>query len=112
MDGSGSQNSSNPLDAYEPLEVVGTGSFGTIRKVRRRSDGVVLARKELNFERMTERDRKQIVAEVNILKELDHDHIVAYHDRVSVFAHALLLGCRVPTCQLRLHHPCPFIAVR
>jgi NIMA (never in mitosis gene a)-related kinase len=57
----------------------------------------MLARKELNFERMSERDRKQIVAEVsvfkfflccfnsllfsNILKDLHHEHIVRYHDR-------------------------------
>ena len=74
------------LDLYEPLDVIGNGSFGIIRKVRRKADGVVstiywavlrstrtslkgyhwqtFARKELNFERMTERDRKQIVAEV------------------------------------------------
>jgi NIMA (never in mitosis gene a)-related kinase 2 len=41
----------------------------------------IFARKELNFERMSERDRKQIVSEVNILKDLHHDHIVRYHDR-------------------------------
>ncbi|KAH9474301.1 G2-specific protein kinase nim-1 [Psilocybe cubensis] len=69
------------LANYEPLDVIGNGSFGIIRKVRRKSDGVLFARKELNFERMTERDRKQIVAEVNILKDLHHDHIVRYHDR-------------------------------
>ncbi|GJJ13098.1 hypothetical protein Clacol_007348 [Clathrus columnatus] len=76
---------SNPLDQYEALEVIGNGSFGIIRKVRRRDDGMnrrkVFARKELNFERMTERDRKQIVAEVNILKDLCHENIVRYHDR-------------------------------
>ncbi|KAF8529391.1 kinase-like domain-containing protein [Gautieria morchelliformis] len=71
----------HPLEQYESLEVIGNGSFGIIRKVRRKSDGVVLARKELNFERMTERDRKQIVAEVNILKDLCHENIVRYHDR-------------------------------
>ncbi|TFY79583.1 hypothetical protein EWM64_g4429 [Hericium alpestre] len=73
------------LDLYEPLDIIGNGSFGIIRKVRRKSDGVILARKELNFERMSERDRKQIVAEVevvrNILKELNQEHIVRYHDR-------------------------------
>ncbi|KAI0058716.1 kinase-like protein [Artomyces pyxidatus] len=73
--------SSSFLDLYEPLDVIGNGSFGIIRKVRRKSDGIILARKELNFERMSERDRKQIVAEVNILKDLDHPHIVRYHDR-------------------------------
>ncbi|KAF5354292.1 hypothetical protein D9756_007362 [Leucocoprinus leucothites] len=69
------------LDQYEPLDIIGNGSFGIIRKVRRKADGMVFARKELNFERMTERDRKQIVAEVNILKELNNEHIVRYHDR-------------------------------
>jgi NIMA (never in mitosis gene a)-related kinase len=69
------------LDQYEALDIIGNGSFGIIRKVRRKSDGQLFARKELNFERMSERDRKQIVAEVNILKDLNHDHIVRYHDR-------------------------------
>ncbi|EIW63684.1 uncharacterized protein TRAVEDRAFT_160839 [Trametes versicolor FP-101664 SS1] len=71
----------SPLELYEPLDIIGNGSFGIIRKVRRKADGVIFARKELNFERMTERDRKQIVAEVNILKDLHHEHIVRYHDR-------------------------------
>ncbi|KAG6825152.1 hypothetical protein H0H87_010150, partial [Tephrocybe sp. NHM501043] len=91
--------SSTFLDQYDTLDVIGNGSFGIIRKVRRKSDGLVgylyatcyptcsfrygqlFARKELNFERMNERDRKQIVAEVNILKDLGHDNIVRYHDR-------------------------------
>ncbi|KAF7370637.1 Protein kinase domain-containing protein [Mycena sanguinolenta] len=71
----------NFLDLYEALDVIGNGAFGIIRKVRRKTDGVIFARKELNFERMNERDRKQIVAEVNILNGLHHDHIVRYHDR-------------------------------
>ncbi|KAJ7224253.1 kinase-like domain-containing protein [Mycena pura] len=72
---------SNFLDSYEALDVIGNGAFGIIRKVRRKTDGLIFARKELNFERMNERDRKQIVSEVNILKDLHHDHIVRYHDR-------------------------------
>ncbi|KAJ7890575.1 kinase-like domain-containing protein [Mycena olivaceomarginata] len=74
--------STNFLDLYDALDVIGNGSFGIIRKVRRKSDGLIFARKELNFDRMNERDRKQIVAEVNILKDLHHDHIVRYHDRL------------------------------
>ena len=70
--------------SYTNCKVIGNGSFGIIRKVRRRSDGVILARKELNFERMSERDRKQIVAEVNILKDLHHENIVRYIDRVCL----------------------------
>ncbi|KAF9035111.1 hypothetical protein BJ165DRAFT_1598236 [Panaeolus papilionaceus] len=48
------------LDQYEPLDVIGNGGFGIIRKVQRKSDGT------LNFERLSERDRKQIVAEVYV----------------------------------------------
>lgn len=29
------------LDLYEPLDIIGNGSFGIIRKVRRKSDGLV-----------------------------------------------------------------------
>lgn len=69
------------LDAYEPLEVIGNGTFGIIRKVRRRTDGALFARKELNFERMSERDRRQIVSEVNILRTLHHANVVRYEER-------------------------------
>ncbi|RXW12708.1 hypothetical protein EST38_g13148 [Candolleomyces aberdarensis] len=69
------------LEQYEPLDVIGNGSFGIIRKYTDRNLAQIFARKELNFERMSERDRKQIVAEVNILKDLHQEHIVAYHDR-------------------------------
>jgi hypothetical protein len=33
--------SSTFLDQYEPLDIIGNGSFGIIRKVRRKTDGVV-----------------------------------------------------------------------
>lgn len=65
----------------DALDVIGSGTFGLIRKVCRRSDGRTFARKELNFERMSERDRKQIVAEVNILRNLAHDNVVKYEER-------------------------------
>lgn len=61
--------------------MIGSGTFGIIRKVRKISDGKFYARKELNFERMSDRDRKQIVAEVNILRNLTHDNVVKYEER-------------------------------
>ena len=70
-----------PLTPDEALDVIGSGTFGLIRKVRRKSDGRLFARKELNFERMNERDRKHIVSEVNILRTLQHDHVVRYEER-------------------------------
>ncbi|KAI8929250.1 kinase-like domain-containing protein [Entophlyctis helioformis] len=70
------------MDNYEPLELLGSGSFGVIRKVRRISDGKVLARKEIDYRRMSEKEKRQLVAEVNILRELRHPNIVRYYERV------------------------------
>ncbi|KAG8748079.1 G2-specific serine/threonine protein kinase [Ceratobasidium sp. 428] len=75
---------SSVLDDYEAGEVIGNGSFGLIRKVRRKADGVLLARKELNFERMTERDRKQIVAEV---KHIAEDTVWSYFAQILLALH-------------------------
>ncbi|KAI8818905.1 kinase-like domain-containing protein [Fimicolochytrium jonesii] len=69
------------MDSYESLNVIGSGSFGLIRKVRRKSDGKIFARKEIDYRKMSERERKQLVAEVNILRELRHPHIVRYYER-------------------------------
>ena len=32
----------NNMEGYEPLETIGSGSFGMIRKVQRKSDGKVI----------------------------------------------------------------------
>lgn len=69
------------LSGYEVLDIIGNGMFGVIKKVKNKRTGEISARKDLNFEKMTEKDRKQIVAEVNILKDLNHEYIVRYHDR-------------------------------
>jgi len=73
------------LDSYEPLDVIGSGSFGINHKMRGKTDGLVraiggtsvfpdsqlfsqiFAHKGLDFERLSERDTKQIVAEVCVL---------------------------------------------
>ncbi|QSL64110.1 hypothetical protein MERGE_000265 [Pneumocystis wakefieldiae] len=66
---------------YDLLDVIGHGSFGLIRKVRRRSDGMVFARKEIHYRKMEERERKQLASEVHILSNLRHPHIVRYFGR-------------------------------
>ncbi|GAA5907957.1 hypothetical protein JCM6882_001538 [Rhodosporidiobolus microsporus] len=69
-------------DLYAAGDVIGTGSFGIIRKVTRRADGKILARKELNYGRMDERDLKQLTEEVNVLEQLKtNDNIVRYIER-------------------------------
>ena len=38
--------------------------------------------KELNYGVMGEKEKQQLVSEVNILRELQHPHIVKYYDRI------------------------------
>ena len=57
------------------------GSFGKVTKIRRKIDGRIMVAKELNYGKMGEKEKQQIVAEVNILRELKHNNIVRYYDR-------------------------------
>jgi len=58
------------------------GSFGKVQKVKRISDSKTLVWKEMNYGMMSEKEKQQIVSEVNILRELNHANIVKYYDRI------------------------------
>jgi NIMA (never in mitosis gene a)-related kinase 2 len=58
------------------------GTFGAVWKVKRISDGKIFVWKELDYGNMKDKEKKQLVAEVNILRELKHPNIVRYHDRI------------------------------
>eukprot|EP01033_Poteriospumella_lacustris_P001032 gene1032-744_t len=69
-------------DQFDVLDTLGTGSFGTVSRIRRKADGKLFVWKEINFGNMSEREKAQLVAEVNILRELRSPFIVKYHDRI------------------------------
>ena len=69
-------------DNYEPICLIGKGNFGSISKIRRKSDGKILVWKELNYGTMKEKYKHHISSEINILKELHHPNIVKYYDRI------------------------------
>ena len=52
------------LDRYKLVSNIGKGSFGVISKVQRVDDGREFAMKQLDYSKMTDKDRKQILAEV------------------------------------------------
>lgn len=60
---------------------LGHGSFGIIRKVRRKDDGMVLCRKEISYLKMSQKEREQLHAEFTILSSLRHPNIVGYYSR-------------------------------
>ncbi|CAK56776.1 unnamed protein product (macronuclear) [Paramecium tetraurelia] len=67
---------------YEKMNILGKGSFGVVYKVMRKSDQKILACKELHYGIMTEKEKNQLVNEVNILRELTHSNIVQYYERI------------------------------
>ncbi|EPS36868.1 hypothetical protein H072_9490 [Dactylellina haptotyla CBS 200.50] len=68
-------------EEYEVLELIGRGSFGQIHKVRRLRDGLILARKEISYNRMSPKEKEQLTAEFSILSKLQHPNIVRYYNR-------------------------------
>ena len=70
------------IDKYEKICDIGKGSFGMVAKIRRKADGRTLVWKELNYGKMSEKEKQMIVSEVNILRELRHPNIVKYYDRI------------------------------
>ncbi|KIW09228.1 uncharacterized protein PV09_00155 [Verruconis gallopava] len=73
--------STSESEKYEVLEKIGHGSFGVIHKVRRKSDGQILCRKEISYQRMSPKEREQLQAELSILSKLRHPNIVEYIER-------------------------------
>jgi NIMA (never in mitosis gene a)-related kinase len=76
-------------EQYEVIEVLGTGTFGTVSRIRLKgtiqsltSSKNDLVWKEINFGRMCDKEKAQIVSEVNILRDLRCPFIVKYHDRI------------------------------
>ena len=67
---------------YEVVDTLGRGSFGVVHLVKRKADGKRLVCKVMAYGNMTEKEKEMIVSEVNILRELQHPHIVRYYDRI------------------------------
>lgn len=61
---SSSYADASELDKYKLVSNIGKGSFGVISKVQRVDDGREFALKQLDYAKMTDKDRKQILAEV------------------------------------------------
>ena len=70
------------MENYEILSLIGKGNFGCISKILRKSDNKILVWKEMDYGHMTEKEKQNIVSEVNILRELRHPNIVRYYDRI------------------------------
>ncbi len=66
------------LIRYELLEVLGTGSFGVVRKCRNKQTGELAAVKTINKDRVD--NVANLEREINLLKEVNHPHIITLFD--------------------------------
>ena len=70
------------MENYEIITKIGKGNFGSIYKIRRKSDKKIFCWKEMDYGHMTQKEKQSIVNEVNILREFRHPNIVKYYDRI------------------------------
>ena len=75
------------LRDYEVIEQLGSGTFGVASRVRRRSDGRELVWKAVPYGKMDERRRRLLESEVELLRKLEHPHIVRYEDCINDTEH-------------------------
>lgn len=71
-------------EEYEALEVIGKGSYGIVRKLRSKSTGEILVRKEIEYTSMNTLERNQLISELRILRELNHPNIVKYYSHEHI----------------------------
>ena len=75
-------SSTSALEAYAVEKWIGQGSYGSVSRIRRKADGQILVWKEVHYGKMEEAEKRMMVSEVNILRELRSPFVVAYHDRI------------------------------
>lgn len=61
--------------AYELIDKIGQGGFGSVYKVRRRSDGAIFASKEIDYANFSEAKHKLVTFETELLSTLHHPAI-------------------------------------
>ncbi|CAD8168988.1 unnamed protein product [Paramecium pentaurelia] len=65
---------------YVKGEVLGQGAYGKVWKVTHKNSGMVRAMKQLKKSSLILEEQKRLFAEMNILRNLDHPHIVKLYE--------------------------------
>lgn len=67
-------------DEYKYLNILGTGSFGQVRKAEHLKTGELRAIKIVYKRDFTIREKREMLQEVKILSELDHPNIIKVYE--------------------------------
>lgn len=57
------------------------GSYGKVSLVKHLASGTEMVWKQTNYGGMNEKEKQQLINEVNILRELKHENIVRCYDK-------------------------------
>ncbi|TNJ30299.1 Kinase, NEK [Giardia muris] len=69
-------------DQFESIELLGSGSFGKVHKVRSRKDGRIYACKEIEYTKMSSKEVSLLQSEVINLRRMKHPNIIAYYSTI------------------------------
>mmetsp|Transcript_9222 Transcript_9222/g.30430 ORF Transcript_9222/g.30430 Transcript_9222/m.30430 type:complete len:490 (-) Transcript_9222:179-1648(-) len=68
------------LTRFQVSKFIGKGSFGSVFRVQRLSDGGVYALKETNVRHMNQAERQEAVNEIRLLASVSNPGVVTYHE--------------------------------
>ncbi|XP_037097661.1 serine/threonine-protein kinase Nek9 isoform X1 [Syngnathus acus] len=63
---------------YIPIRILGRGAFGEATLYRRTEDNSLVVWKEVDLNSLSERERRDVMNEIEILSILEHNNIIAY----------------------------------
>ncbi|GBE60919.1 nima-related kinase [Babesia ovata] len=70
------------LAQFKALRRIGAGRFGEVFQVQHKVTGELYCWKVVAYKGLTEKEKEQLVMEVNVMRDLKHPNIVRYVDRV------------------------------
>lgn len=63
---------------FIPLSKLGEGTYSTVYKVQRRSDGKVYALKKVKMNQLTKKEQENALNEIRILASIESPAIISY----------------------------------
>ena len=68
------------LKDFVILEKIGEGSYSSVHKVKKKSDGKEYALKKVRLHALKEKEKENALNEVRLLASIEHPNIISYKD--------------------------------